>query len=593
MLEEEEEYDSTWVESEDESGPPSPARFQEPQEKGGLTLETAIYFPQWLWAQILAIFSYRSQDKPRRRSKRAAMDLQRYRHHYPDLKDNAEHSSNVNFLFYMNKTCSQPNGCKIEEMLTKWKGKYEHLERNHSFIQWLFPLREPGMNWWAKELTVQEIKLFEQTSVAKERLVEAYKMMLDFYGIMLVNEQTGQVQRAPHWKQRFHNLNQHSHNNLRITRILKCLGELGFGHYQAPLVEFFLVETLINKELPQVKDSVLDYFLYTIRDKSKRRELIFFAQQYYQPLSDFVWGPPKGTEDRFRYIQEKLKNKLVEHQNEEGTDEDTSTKTGDASSEAGREEALKKGESCPDSNAESGNFMKDTDQRSEDLVMAQSLDVDSSQEQCSAEEKASFNGKPPVSESTAKQTEDREEDITEDSKTIALPKDCETRLGQKSDSQQRKKSKGDPLLSDEHNLVTMDKNKTTMEGHGRKNATGLEDEFDDKIVGTEDDRSDPERNQTGITATDWTDERAVLSSSSSGEERATKEDAERNTETVGQNTYSESVRNETGTQSDFETDIQSLAKNESNCGEEMEIQKANSTDDYQEEKDIEMEVNNN
>ncbi|XP_072918315.1 uncharacterized protein [Hemitrygon akajei] len=610
MLEEEEEYDSTWAESEEEpepeseSGPPpSPVGLREPQEKGGSTLETVE--DQEKTRSNLRL-RYPDYDKPRRRSKRAAMDLQRYRHHYPDLKDNAEHSSSVNFMFYVGKTCSQPNGCKITEML-KWKGKYEHLERNHSYIQWLFPLREPGMNWWAKELTVQEIKSFEQSNIAKTRLVEAYKMMLDFYGIMLVNEETGEVKRAPHWEQRFHNLNQHSHNNLRITRILKCLGELGFGHYQEPLVKFFLVETLIHKHLPQVKDSVLDYFLFTIRNKAQRRKLILFAQQHYQPLSDFVWGPPKGTEDRFRYIQEELKKEVFEHQIEERSDEDISTKIGDASSEAGREEALKKGESCPDSSADSGNFMKDTEQRSEDLVKARSLDVDSSQEQCSAEEKANSNGKPPVSESTAKQTEDQEEGIAEDDEPTALPKDCKTRLGQKSEDtsglsvtpvvasesngEQIKKFKVNSLSSDEDNgednLVTVGGNKTTIEGLGGKNATGLEagtDWIESEV--TEYNGSVTERNQTGIGAR--MDEKAVLSPSTSAEERPTKEDAERKTETVDQIACTESVENDTLTQNVIETDIQSPAKDEINCVEEMETQEASPTD---EEKDTAMEEN--
>ncbi|XP_059837011.1 opioid growth factor receptor-like isoform X2 [Hypanus sabinus] len=601
MLEEEEEYDSTWAESEEESGPPpSPARLREPQEKGGSALETVE--DQEKTRSNLRL-RYPDYDKPRRRSKRAAMDLQRYRHHYPDLKDNTEHSSNVNLMFYLGKACSQPNGCKITEML-KWKGKYDHLERNHSYIQWLFPLREPGMNWWAKELTVQEIKSFEQTIIAKTRLVEAYKMMLDFYGIMLVNEETGEVKRAPHWEQRFHNLNQHSHNNLRITRILKCLGELGFGHYQEPLVKFFLVETLIHKRLPQVKDSVLDYFLFTIRNKAQRRKLILFAQQHYQPLSDFVWGPPKGTEDRFRYIQEELKKEVFEHQIEEGSGEDISTKIGDAPSEAGREEALKKGESCPDSSADSGNFMKDTEQRSEDLVKARS-DVDSSQEQCSAEEKASSNRKPPVSESTEEQTEDQEEAIAEDDKPTAISKDCKNRLGQKSEDtsglsvtpvvasesngEQIKKLKGNSLPSDEHNLVTVGE-KTTIEGLGGKNATGLEagtDRIEPDV--TEHNRPVTERNQTGIGA--QMGERAVLTPSTSGEERPTKEDAERKNETVDQTACTESVGNDTLTQNVIETDIQSPAKDEINYVEEMETQEASSTDDFQEEKDTAMEEN--
>lgn len=91
------------------------------------------------------------------------------------------------------------------------------------------------------------------------------------------------------------------HNNLRITRILKCLGELGFEHYQPPLVHFFLEETLVKKNLSSVKRSVLDYFLFAVRDKRKRRELISYGFQHFEPKDKFVWCP--------RRIQKRFKKK--------------------------------------------------------------------------------------------------------------------------------------------------------------------------------------------------------------------------------------------------------------------------------------------
>lgn len=91
------------------------------------------------------------------------------------------------------------------------------------------------------------------------------------------------------------------HNNLRITRILKCLGELGFEHYQAPLVQFFLEETLVKKNLSSVKRSVLDYFLFAVRNKQKRRDLLGYAFQHFEPKDKFVWCP--------RRIQKRFKKK--------------------------------------------------------------------------------------------------------------------------------------------------------------------------------------------------------------------------------------------------------------------------------------------
>ena len=51
-------------------------------------------------------------------------------------------------------------------------------------------------------------------------------MMLDFYGMKMVNEETGEIDRTDNFKARYRNLSFSRHNWLRITRILKSLGEL-------------------------------------------------------------------------------------------------------------------------------------------------------------------------------------------------------------------------------------------------------------------------------------------------------------------------------------------------------------------------------
>uniref|UniRef100_A0A3Q2CMN6 Opioid growth factor receptor (OGFr) conserved domain-containing protein n=1 Tax=Cyprinodon variegatus TaxID=28743 RepID=A0A3Q2CMN6_CYPVA len=182
---------------------------------------------------------------------------------------------------------------KINEFHQYWYGKYEKLERVHTFIQWLFPLQEPGMNYQAKTLTKEEIQEFLDSEKAKQNLLRSYKLMLDFYGIELKDEKTGDVQRASNWRERFQNLNCHKHNNLPITRILKCLGTLGYPKFQYPLVRFFLEETLVKGELPNVKDSALSYFVFAVLSKQERRKLLRFAFQHYEPKEEFVWCPKK------------------------------------------------------------------------------------------------------------------------------------------------------------------------------------------------------------------------------------------------------------------------------------------------------------
>ncbi|NXW65013.1 OGRL1 protein, partial [Eurystomus gularis] len=229
--------------------------------------------------------------KPKR-SFYAARDLYKYRHQYPNFKDLRYQNDLCNLRFYKNKIPFKPDGVYIEEVLNKWKGDYEKLEHNHTYIQWLFPLREQGLNFYAKELTTYEIEEFKKTKEAIRRFLLAYKMMLEFFGIKLIDK-TGNVARAANWQERFQHLNESQHNYLRITRILKSLGELGYESFKSPLVKFILHEALVEDTIPNIKQSALEYFVYTIRDRRERRKLLRFAQQHYMPSEHFIWGPPR------------------------------------------------------------------------------------------------------------------------------------------------------------------------------------------------------------------------------------------------------------------------------------------------------------
>ncbi|XP_029107149.1 opioid growth factor receptor-like protein 1 isoform X2 [Scleropages formosus] len=197
-----------------------------------------------------------------------------------------------NLRFYLNKVPLDPDGVYVEEILTQWRGDYEKLENNHTYIQWLFPLREQGLNFYAQELTQEEIKEFQGSREARRRFLQAYALMLDFFGIKLLDK-SGSVSRGPNWQDRFQHLNESQHNYLRITRILKSLGELGFEAFKMPLVRLLLEEALVAGTLPNMRHSALEYFVYTLRDRAQRRTLLRFAQRHYVPPEDFVWGPPR------------------------------------------------------------------------------------------------------------------------------------------------------------------------------------------------------------------------------------------------------------------------------------------------------------
>ncbi|KAJ7341630.1 hypothetical protein JRQ81_005961 [Phrynocephalus forsythii] len=242
--------------------------------------------------------------KPKR-SFYAARDLYKYRHQYPNFKDLRYQNDLCNLRFYKNKIPFKPDGVYIEEVLNKWKGDYEKLEHNHTYIQWLFPLREQGLNFYAKELTTYEIEEFKKTKEAIRRFLLAYKMMLEFFGIKLTDK-NGNVARASNWQERFQHLNESQHNYLRITRILKSLGELGYESFKPHLVKFILHEALVEDTIPNIKQSALEYFVYTIRDRRERRKLLRFAQQHYTPSDHFIWGPPRKQKSEGSKSNKKL-----------------------------------------------------------------------------------------------------------------------------------------------------------------------------------------------------------------------------------------------------------------------------------------------
>ncbi|XP_053106032.1 opioid growth factor receptor [Hemicordylus capensis] len=318
------EYDSTWEDGDDDDEEKKEGdgeQLEEEQEKKGAEAAPASANteeagnqekpqPPGCWRPSNARWARGSQAHQRRnfplnsrrykstngRNWMAARDMQRYRRHYPDLEEtdtDIQEEEMWNLSFYKNEIQFMPHGLFIEELLKKWQNDYATLEENHSYIQWLFPLREQGMNWRARLLTRAEIQAFRKSKQVMRRFIQAYKLMLGFYGIEMIDEETGELRRAENWSERFQNLNRYNHNNLRITRILKCLGEMGYEHYQVHLVKFFLRETLVHQKLPRVLQSALDYFMFTVRNRRQRRELVHFAWQHFEPKHEFVWGPRK------------------------------------------------------------------------------------------------------------------------------------------------------------------------------------------------------------------------------------------------------------------------------------------------------------
>ncbi|KAG2461569.1 OGFR factor, partial [Polypterus senegalus] len=127
-----------------------------------------------------------------------------------------------------------------------------------------------------------------------------------------------------------------------------------------------------------MKNSVLDYFIFSVRDRSARRGLIEFAYQYFEPKDQFVWCPRK--------IQKRLKEDLRKKK-EHGSDGTYSARTsnlkGAQQSESHVEEAIGSSiDSNPSEEPESQVKLK-CEKESRNMILA---NKDTPSENCKEEE---------------------------------------------------------------------------------------------------------------------------------------------------------------------------------------------------------------
>jgi len=124
--------------------------------------------------------------------------------------------------------------------------------------------------------------------------------MLDFYGFQLVNEQTGEIRRLDKdaYIDRFDNLNTSSHNYLRITRILKCLGEFDYEYLKFPFLEAILRECITEDTLGNCLRSCKDYWIETLRSQGERRAIRRYARELIKYRNKGISPPGSFRADR-------------------------------------------------------------------------------------------------------------------------------------------------------------------------------------------------------------------------------------------------------------------------------------------------------
>ncbi|MFL6247852.1 MAG: opioid growth factor receptor-related protein [Thermoanaerobaculia bacterium] len=143
-----------------------------------------------------------------------------------------------------------------------WTWNHVQLERTHDYIQWLFPLRRrSSFNWAAPVLTEETVKAFLDDSELRERFKRSFRLMLNFYGLALVEPPDGPVSimtgpefavRSRQW------LRADDHNHLRLSRILASMHLLGFAAYSRAL--FQCLDGISAQNPGCVTDETLGYW---------------------------------------------------------------------------------------------------------------------------------------------------------------------------------------------------------------------------------------------------------------------------------------------------------------------------------------------
>ena len=134
---------------------------------------------------------------------------------------------------YTNKTPLLPDGIYLDHIHKKWEGHYNLLEKHHCFIQWLFRTQKLTFhNPKAPYLTPNVARAKAAILIVREDFLKSYHIMLDFYGMRLIDKARGIIIRNPrNRKEQYHNVLHNFRDELRITRILTSLGEvMGWEH---------------------------------------------------------------------------------------------------------------------------------------------------------------------------------------------------------------------------------------------------------------------------------------------------------------------------------------------------------------------------
>lgn len=137
----------------------------------------------------------------------------------------------------------------------------EELEATHDYIQWLFPTYErSNFNPEAPTLQRNVAAAFQQDPVLRATFRRAFVLMLGFYGLALVEDDTGMhVRKGAAFHLRSATwLTRGNHNYLRLTRIMKSARALGEPELARALGDCLI--TIYHSHAEMIGERTLSYW---------------------------------------------------------------------------------------------------------------------------------------------------------------------------------------------------------------------------------------------------------------------------------------------------------------------------------------------
>mmetsp|Transcript_70226 Transcript_70226/g.187121 ORF Transcript_70226/g.187121 Transcript_70226/m.187121 type:complete len:153 (-) Transcript_70226:1266-1724(-) len=97
------------------------------------------------------------------------------------------------------------------------------------------------------------------------RILISYRIMLGYFGVLLVDENSGRLERSNVYVERYETIRSKKNNRMRITRMLKFLGEVDLERLKLPFLVFFAREICMSELLADCRVFLERSWIPTLR----------------------------------------------------------------------------------------------------------------------------------------------------------------------------------------------------------------------------------------------------------------------------------------------------------------------------------------